>query len=138
MPNTTKAGTLSRPARSTVELIQQLKDAGEPIVLTICGKVELVIQDETSFEHLLDLIEWVETTPDITMPELAARLQSGFGVKARPSSLSRLLCKAGWTYKKSADGAGSRTRRRRQAAPEVVPLDPALALPAATAAGVHR
>src|SRR5258708_77366 len=61
MPNTTKAGTLSRPARSTVELIQQMKEAGEPIKLAICGKVEIVIQDETSFEHLLDLIEWVET-----------------------------------------------------------------------------
>ena len=84
------------------------------------------------------LIEWVETTPDMTMPELAARLQSSFGVKARPSSLSRLLCKAGWTYKKSADGTGSRTRRRRQAAPALAPLDPALAMPAAAAPGVHR
>ena len=56
------------------------------------------------------LIGWVEATPDVTMPELAARLLSSFGVKARPSSLSRLLCKAGWTYKKSADGAGGRTR----------------------------
>ena len=84
------------------------------------------------------LIDWVETTPDITMPELAARLLSSFGVQARPSSLSRLLCKAGWTYKKSADGAGSRARRRSQAAPALVSLDPALALPATTAAGVHR
>ena len=29
MPKSTKAGTVSRPARSTVELIQQLKEAGE-------------------------------------------------------------------------------------------------------------
>lgn len=39
------------------------------------------------------LIGWVEATPDITMPELAQRLQGSFGVTARPSSLSRLLCK---------------------------------------------
>ena len=84
------------------------------------------------------LIGWVEATPDITMPELARRLLSEFGVKARPSSLSRVLCKAGWTYKKSPDGAGGRTRRRCQAAPALVPLDPALALPAASAPGVHR
>jgi transposase len=83
------------------------------------------------------LIGWVETTPDITMPELAERLRSRFGVTVRPSSLSRLLCKAGWTYKKSADGTGSRTRRRRQTAPALVPLDPALAVPASAAAGVH-
>jgi hypothetical protein len=65
MPNPTKAGTLSRPARSTVEIIQQMKEAGEPIKLAICGKVDLVIQDETSFEHLLDLIDRVETIEGI-------------------------------------------------------------------------
>lgn len=64
------------------------------------------------------LIEWVETTPDMAMPELAARLQSSFGVKARPSSLSRLLCKAGWTYKKAltaqeVERADVAKRRRR-------------------------
>lgn len=84
------------------------------------------------------LIGWVEATPDITMPELADRLQRSFGVTARPSSLSRLLCKAGWTYKKSADGAGGRARRRRPPAPALVPLDPALALQAPAAPGVHR
>lgn len=84
------------------------------------------------------LIGWVEATPDITMPELAERLQSSFGVTVRPSSLSRLLCKAGWTYKKSADGAGGRTRRRRPPAATVVPVDPALAVPAPVASGVHR
>ena len=45
------------------------------------------------------LIGWVEATPDITMPELAERLQRSHGVTVRPSSLSRLLCQAGWTYK---------------------------------------
>jgi transposase len=45
------------------------------------------------------VIGWVEATPDITMPELAGRLQRSFGVTVRPSSLSRLLCQAGWTYK---------------------------------------
>ena len=84
------------------------------------------------------LIGWVEATPDITMPELAERLRRSFGVAARPSSLSRLLCKAGWTYKKSADSPGGRTRRRRQAAPALVSLDPALAVPAPAATGVHR
>ena len=84
------------------------------------------------------LIGWVEATPDITMPELAAQLLSSFGVKARPSSLSRLLCKAGWTYKKSADRAGGRARRRRQTPSALVSLDPALAVPAAPAPGLHR
>ena len=56
------------------------------------------------------LLRWVEETPDVTMPELARRLEREHGVSAHPSAFSRLLCAAGWTYKKSADSAGSRTR----------------------------
>jgi transposase len=34
------------------------------------------------------------------MPELAAALAAERGVKASPASLSRFLCRAGFTYKK--------------------------------------
>ena len=51
-----------------------------------------------------------EAAPDITMPELAARLVEATGVKAAPAVLSRFLCRLGFTYKKSADGVGMRTR----------------------------
>jgi transposase len=54
----------------------------------------------------------VEAQPDITMPELARALQAECGVIASPASLSRVLCTAGFTYKKTADGHGARTRRR--------------------------
>lgn len=56
------------------------------------------------------LLRWVEETPDVTMSELARRLDLEHGVRAHPSAFSRLLCAAGWTYKKSPDGAGGRTR----------------------------
>jgi transposase len=56
------------------------------------------------------LIACIEKRPDITMPELAAILEAERGVKASPASLSRLLCKAGYTYKKNASGGGARTR----------------------------
>jgi hypothetical protein len=52
---------ITRPARSTAELLQQWRKAGEPITVTICGKIDLVVQDERSFEQLLDLVERVET-----------------------------------------------------------------------------
>src|SRR5215207_2826876 len=58
------------------------------------------------------LIRTVEAKPDITMPELAARLLEEHGAAAAPASLSRLLCRHGFTYKKSPDGGGVRTRRR--------------------------
>jgi transposase len=61
-------------------------------------------------EHLDYLIGAVEDTPDITMPELAARLHVERGVTAAWASLSKLLCRAGFTYKKTADGVGMRTR----------------------------
>ena len=57
------------------------------------------------------LIQEVENKPDITMPELAARLLEEHGVAAAPATLSRLLCRRGFTYKKSPDGRGMRSRR---------------------------
>ena len=60
--------------------------------------------------HLDYLIAVVEAVPDITMPELAARLQAERGVVAAWASLSKLLCRAGFTYKKTTDGIGMRTR----------------------------
>ena len=59
------------------------------------------------------LIERIKAKSDITMPELAEALMKERGVEADPASLSRLLCKAGFSYKKSPDGLGARTRRRR-------------------------
>lgn len=56
------------------------------------------------------LVGAVEATPDITMSELAARLLAERGVAAAEASISRLLCRAGFTYKKTADGVGMRTR----------------------------
>jgi transposase len=84
------------------------------------------------------LLGWVEEQPDITMPELAERLHREHGVTATPSALSRRLCQAGWTYKKSPRRTGGRARRRRQTAPALVPLADALAAPAAATPGVHR
>mgnify|MGYP000214477730 CR=1 FL=1 len=55
------------------------------------------------------LIEQVKTQPDITMPELAAWLEAEHGVAVDPSNLSRLLCRAGYSFKKNAAGRGERT-----------------------------
>jgi PHD/YefM family antitoxin component YafN of YafNO toxin-antitoxin module len=41
----------------TPEFVQQLKSTGEPLVLTINGKAELVVQDAASYQKLLDLAE---------------------------------------------------------------------------------
>lgn len=61
-------------------------------------------------DHLDYLVAAVEAQPDITMPELTARLLAEHGMSGADWSLSRLLRRAGFTYKKTADGVAMRTR----------------------------
>ncbi len=56
------------------------------------------------------LIKRVEDKPDITMPELAGELEEARGVLVSPASLSRILCAAGFTYKKNTAGLRARAR----------------------------
>ena len=58
---TTDVQSLSTFKRNTNELISQLKETGNPIILTINGKAELVVQDAASYQKLLDYIERLET-----------------------------------------------------------------------------
>ena len=62
--------------------------------------------------HVAALLEWVEAEPDITMPELAAKLKAEKAVTVHPASLSRVLLKAGLSFKKNFAGQRSRTRGR--------------------------
>ncbi len=47
--------------RNTAEILTQLKQTGRPVVLTINGKAELVVQDAASYQKLLDSTERLET-----------------------------------------------------------------------------
>jgi PHD/YefM family antitoxin component YafN of YafNO toxin-antitoxin module len=51
--------------KNTPEFLQQLKDTGEPLVLTVNGKAELVVQDAVSYQKLLDLAEKVKVVEGI-------------------------------------------------------------------------
>jgi transposase len=62
--------------------------------------------------HLDALLAWVEAAPDMTMPELAAKLRAERDVTAHPASLSRVLLQAGLSFKKNTAGHGGRTRGR--------------------------
>ena len=39
----------------TPDFVHQLKQTGEPIILTINGKAELVVQDAAAYQKLLDI-----------------------------------------------------------------------------------
>ena len=67
------------------------------------------------------IIAKVKEQPDITMPALAAWLEASHGERVDPSNLSKLLCKAGFSYKKNTAGLGTRTQRCESGAPGVAP-----------------
>lgn len=53
--------SLSSFKQNTVEFIEQLRETGDPMVLTVDGKAEVVVQDVKSYQKLLELVERFET-----------------------------------------------------------------------------
>jgi len=53
--------------RNTTEFVQRLKRTKHPLVLTVNGKAELVVQDAESYQKLLDAAELLETLKGIKL-----------------------------------------------------------------------
>ncbi|MFN9402417.1 MAG: type II toxin-antitoxin system prevent-host-death family antitoxin [Dolichospermum sp.] len=53
--------SLSTFKRNTNELINQMKETGNPLILTVNGKAELVVQDAASYQKVLAYIKQLET-----------------------------------------------------------------------------
>ena len=53
--------TLTNFKRDTARFLKQLRKAKTPVVLTINGKAELVVQDAASYQTLLERLEQLET-----------------------------------------------------------------------------
>jgi prevent-host-death family protein len=49
--------SLTEFKKNTSEFINQLKETGEPVVLTINGKAELVVQDAAAYQKLRQVAE---------------------------------------------------------------------------------
>ncbi len=71
--------SLSNFKRNTSGVIAQMKQTGEPIVLTVNGKAEVVVQDAKSYQKLLEKIEKLEAIAGIKQG--LADIESG---KTRP------------------------------------------------------
>ena len=52
--------SLSDFKRNTVELLDRLRETGHPLVLTINGKAEVIVQDAAAYQALLDRVETIE------------------------------------------------------------------------------
>ena len=49
--------SLSDFKRNTVDLLDRIRTTGHPMVLTVNGKAELVVQDAAAYQALLDRVE---------------------------------------------------------------------------------
>lgn len=63
--------------RNTLEFLAQLKATGRPVILTINGKAELVVQDAASYQQLFDLADRLEMIQ--TVKEGLASIDRGEG-----------------------------------------------------------
>ena len=45
----------------TTEVLDRLRETGSPLVLTVDGKAEVVVQDAEAYQRLLDRAEHLET-----------------------------------------------------------------------------
>jgi prevent-host-death family protein len=52
--------SLSDFKRNTSELLDRLKKTGNPLVLTINGKAEVVVQNAAAYQELLERVETIE------------------------------------------------------------------------------
>ncbi|MFN6566952.1 type II toxin-antitoxin system Phd/YefM family antitoxin [Dendronalium sp. ChiSLP03b] len=59
--------SLTEFKRNTTEFLQRIKQTKHPLVLTVNGKAELVVQDAESYQKLLDAVELLETLKGIKL-----------------------------------------------------------------------
>ncbi|MGY6530003.1 MAG: type II toxin-antitoxin system Phd/YefM family antitoxin [Cyanobacterium sp.] len=52
--------SLSTFKRNTNNLISQIKETGSPMILTVNGKAEIIVQDAMSYQQLLEKIDRLE------------------------------------------------------------------------------
>lgn len=72
--------SLSNFKRNTPEFIRQLKETGHPVVLTINGKAEVVVQDAVSYQKLIERAERAEHLE--ALRQSIADMRAGKGVPA--------------------------------------------------------
>jgi prevent-host-death family protein len=72
--------SLTEFKRNTTEFVDRIKRTKHPLVLTVNGKAELVVQDAESYQALLEAAELVETLKGIKRG--LEQMQQGEGRKA--------------------------------------------------------
>ena len=93
----TDIASLTDFKRKSTEAIKRLKETGQPQVLTVNGRAEVVVQDVASYQRLLDLAERAEAIEGIRRglesaargegrpaEEIFAEFRAGHGIPREP------------------------------------------------------
>jgi PHD/YefM family antitoxin component YafN of YafNO toxin-antitoxin module len=75
--------SLSNFKRKTPEFVAQLKTTRSPLVLTVNGVAELVVQSADSYQQLIDRLEYLETVAGVRQG--LTELAEGKAVPAVPA-----------------------------------------------------
>ncbi|MDY7005413.1 MAG: type II toxin-antitoxin system Phd/YefM family antitoxin [Cyanobacteriota bacterium] len=57
--------SLTNFKRNTTQYLQQIKESGNPLILTVNGKAEVVVQDAESYQKLLELVDRIQAIEGI-------------------------------------------------------------------------
>jgi len=73
--------SLSEFQRNTKQYIQQMEESEKPIVLTVNGAAQLVVQDAKAYQKLLERLEYAETVA--ALRQGIQEIEQGKGVPAK-------------------------------------------------------
>jgi prevent-host-death family protein len=90
--------------RNAKQYVGKLKKSGTPLVLTVNGRAELVVQDAASYQSLLDRLEELEVVAAIRVGLEEAKAGKGQPVVKALENLGR---KHGLQRRNNARGAAS-------------------------------
>lgn len=75
--------SLSNFKRHTPQFLRQLKETGQPVVLTVNGKAALVVQDTASYQKLIERAERAERSEQReALRASAEEMREGQGIPA--------------------------------------------------------
>ncbi|WP_192901224.1 MULTISPECIES: type II toxin-antitoxin system Phd/YefM family antitoxin [Okeania] len=57
--------SLTNFKRNTTQYLQRIKESGNPLILTVNGKAEVVVQDAESYQKLLELVDRIQAIEGI-------------------------------------------------------------------------
>jgi len=83
--------------KNTPDFVRQMKETGEPIVLTINGRAELVVQDAKSYQRLLGLAERLETIQAVKEGLASAPTPMGWKSECYSSGNARISIESCFT-----------------------------------------